>query len=125
MVSFKSVSYIIQEISPYYKALTEEKNKGKRDYVAENEHKLIYDSTTETLEPIYFFILDLMKDFGFQTEKLIDNFVSSSGSQHFGEMGQRSSIMQQQGSKLMGYINTVLRSILNLIYDLREFKIRI
>lgn len=124
MVSFKSVSDIIQEISPYYKARTEEKNKGKRDYVAEQEHKLIYDSTTETLEPIYFFILDLMKDFGFQTEKLIDNFVSSSGSQHFGEMGQRSSIMQQQGSKLMGDINTVLRSILNLIYDLREFKIR-
>src|SRR6056297_2957727 len=91
----------------------------------ESEHKLVYDSPTETLEPIYFFILDLMNDFGLKPEKLLDNFVSSPGSQHFGEMGQRISIMQQQGAKLMGDINTVLRSILNLIYDLREFKIRL
>ncbi|MCR4327612.1 MAG: hypothetical protein NUV46_03460 [Nanoarchaeota archaeon] len=91
----------------------------------EDIHKLVYDSPTETLEPIYFFILDLMNDFGLNPEKMIDNFVSSPGSQHFGEMGQRASIMQQQGSKLLGDINTVLRSILNLIYDLREFKIRL
>ena len=89
------------------------------------EHKLIYDSPTETLEPIYFFILDLMNESGFDTEKLVDNFVSSPGSQHFGEMGQRASIMQNQGSKLLGDINTVLRSVLNIIYDLREFKIRL
>jgi len=90
-----------------------------------DEHKLVYDSPTETLEPIYFFILDLMSDLGLKPEKLIDNFVSSPGSQHFGEMGQRTSVMQQQGAKLLGDINTVLRSILNLIYDLREFKIRL
>jgi len=89
------------------------------------EHKLVYDSPTETLEPIYFFILDLMNDMGLKPEKLIDNFVSSPGSTHFGEMGQRTSIMQQQGAKLLGDINTILRSILNLIYDLREFKIRL
>lgn len=88
-------------------------------------HKLVYDSPTETLEPIYFFILDLMNDFGFDVEKLVDNFVSSPGSAHFGEMGQRASVMQQQGSKLLGDINTVMRSILNLVYDLREFKIRL
>ena len=91
----------------------------------EAEHKLVYDSPTETLEPIYFFILDLMGDMGLKPEKLVDNFVSSPGSQHFGDMGQRASIMQQQGSKLLADINTVLRSILNLIYDLREFKIRL
>lgn len=88
-------------------------------------HKLVYDSPTETLEPIYFFILDLMNDFGFGVEKLVDNFVSSPGSGHFGEMGQRASVMQQQGAKLMGDINTVLRSIINLIYDLRNFEIRL
>ncbi len=91
----------------------------------DEKHKLIYNSPTETLEPIYFFILDLMNDFGFSVEKLIDNFVSSPGSGHFGEMGQRASIMQQQGSKLMADINTVLRSIINLIYDLRDFEIRL
>jgi len=91
----------------------------------EAEHKLVYDSPTETLEPIYFFILDLMNDVGLKPEKLIDNFMSSPGSQHFGDMSQRTSIVQQQGTKLLGDINTVLRSILNIIYDLREFKIRL
>lgn len=106
----KTVAEIIEEVS----------GRGPTE-----EHKLVYDSPTETLEPIYFFILDLMNDMGLKPEKLIDNFVSSPGSTHFGEMGQRASIMQQQGSKLLGDINTVLRSILNLIYDLREFKIRL
>jgi hypothetical protein len=125
MAKIKSIHEMVPDISPYYKKKEEEKKKGKIDMIPESEHKLVYDSPTETLEPIYFFILDLMNDFGLKPEKLVDNFVSSPGSQHFGEIGQRISIMQQQGAKLMGDINTVLRSILNLIYDLREFKIRL
>lgn len=125
MVKIKAVHEVIQEIVPRYIQRAEDKKKGKVDLIPESEHKLVYDSPTETLEPIYFFILDLMNDFGLKPEKLVDNFVSSPGSQHFGEMGQRASIMQQQGAKLLADINTVLRSILNLIYDLREFQIRL
>jgi len=91
----------------------------------EASFNLLYDSPSEKLEPVYFFILDLMDSFGLQPEKLIDNFSSTPGSGHFGELGQRSSVMQQQASTLMASINTVLRSILNLIYDLRDFKIRL
>ena len=89
------------------------------------KHSLMYDSSSETLEPIYFFILDLMNDFKFDSQKLIDNFSSSPGSGHFAELGQRATVMQQQGTKILGDINTVLRSILNLIYDLKEFRIRL
>ena len=89
------------------------------------QHTLIYDSSSETLEPIYFFILDLMDDFGLTTEKFIDNFTSSPGSGHFAELGQRATIMQQQGTKMLADINTVLRSVLNIIYDLKEFRIRL
>jgi len=88
-------------------------------------HNLVYDSSTETLEPVYFFILDLMNDFGLAPEKLIDNFASSPGSGHFSELGQRATIMQQQGAKILGDVNLVLRSVLNIIYDLKEFKIRL
>jgi len=91
----------------------------------EGSHTLTYDSTSETLEPIYFFILDLMNDLNLDPKKYIDNFSSSPGSGHFGELMQRATIMQQQASKLMGDVNTVLRSILNIIYDLKEFKIRL
>lgn len=91
----------------------------------EASHKLGYDSTSETLEPVYFFILDLMNDYGLDTEKLVDNFSSSPGSGHFAELGQRATIMQQQGTKILGDVNTVLRSVLNIIYDLKEFRIRL
>ena len=111
----ESMSEIIQRISPYYK------KKGG----PEAEHTIGYDSATETLEPIYFFILDLMGDFGLKTEKLVDNFISSPGSSHFAELGQRASIMQEQGTKMLASINAILRSVLNLIYDLKDFKMRL
>lgn len=115
MIEAKTIAEMIQDLSPYYK------KKGG----PEVEHKLVYDSSTETLEPIYFFILDLMEDMRLETEKLVDNFTSSPGSGHFAELGQRASIMQQQGAKILGDVNTVLRSILNLLYDLKEFRIRL
>ena len=115
MAAIKSVSEIIEEVVPYYK------EKGE----PETSHTLGYDSNSETLEPIYFFILDLLNDFGLPPEKLVDNFTSTPGSGHFAELGQRATIMQQQGTKILGDINTVLRSVLNVVYDLKEFKIRL
>jgi len=125
MAEIKSVFEIIEEIIPYYKKRGELKKAGLINSVSEEEHTLIYDSSSETLEPIYFFLVDLMEDFRLAPEKLIDNFTSSPGSGHFAELGQRATIMQQQGSKLLADINTVLRSILNIVYDLKEFKIRL
>ncbi|HUW43639.1 MAG TPA: hypothetical protein VMV95_01600 [Bacillota bacterium] len=95
------------------------------DTGTEASHSLVYDSSSETLEPVYFFILDLMNDFGLETEKLIDNFTSSPGSGHFAELGQRATIMQQQGTKILADINNVIKSVLNIIYDLKEFRIRL
>ena len=90
-----------------------------------SEHNLVYESSSETLEPLYFFILDLMNDFGLSPEKLVDNFSSSPGSGHFSELGQRATVMQQQGMNILGYVNTVLKSVMNLVYDLKDFKTRI
>jgi len=122
MTKIKTVSEIIEEVSPHYKKRVEDKKKELINSVPEAEHTLVYDSSSETLEPVYFFILDLMNDFGLAPEKFTDTFSSSVGSGHFAELGQRASIMQQQGSKLLGDINTVLRSVLNIIYDLKEFR---
>ena len=82
------------------------------------QHKLVYDSLAEQLEPIYFWILDFMNGmFGGKVEKLIDNFSSSPGSGHFGEMGIRKSQMQQQASTVLATINSVLKSVINLSSD--------
>ncbi len=116
-----------KELKEFKKLIKEDFQKAaeKAKPKALAEHNLVYDSSSETLEPVYFFILDLLNDFGLKPEKIVDNFSSSPGSGHFAELGQRATIMQQQGSKLLGDANTVLRSVLNILYDLKEFKIRL
>ncbi len=89
------------------------------------EHLLGYDSPTETLEPVYFFILDLMNEFGLNAEKLVDNFSSTPGSGHFSELMGKATAMQQQASKMLADIGIVMRGVLNTVYDLKDFKIRL
>ena len=125
MAEIKTIAEIIEEISPYYKKRAAKKEKGTISSVPEASNTLVYDSNSETLEPVYFYILDLMDSFGLAPEKLIDNFTSTPGSGHFAELGQRATIMQQQATKILGDVNTVLRSVLNIIYDLKEFRIRL
>lgn len=92
----------------------------------ESKYQITYDSPTETLEPVYFWLLDLMSTtFGLDVEKLVDSFTSSPGSGHFSELGGKKSVMQQQVTQTMGNINTVLRSVLNLVYDLKEMRTRL
>jgi len=118
-----SVPDIIVKVSPFYKDM---KEVVKRDPVPAEEHQLVYDSTSETLEPVYFWIVDYMNGmFKGKVKKIIDNFSSSPGSGHFAELGMRATRMQEEGAKILGQINIVIKSVLNLIYDLKEFEIRI
>lgn len=109
---------IIKKISPYYK------NKSPDQYPPK-EYKLVYDSSSETLEPIYFWILDFMKTNCKEIEKLTDTFVSSPGSGHFSELMGKATRMQEEAMKIYGMVNTVIKSILNIIYDLKEFQLRL
>lgn len=102
------------------------RNDMKKKYAPVREHKLSYNSTAETLEPVYFWILDLMNNFfGGKVEKLVDNFTASPGGGYFAEMGQRKSIMQKNVSDTLATVGVVTKSIINIIYDLREFEIRL
>ncbi|VVB83815.1 Uncharacterised protein [uncultured archaeon] len=73
MADVKSISQIIEGVSPYY----------QKKKAPEASHTIVYDSSSETLEPIYFFIIDLLKDMGMAPQKLVDNFSSTPGSGHF------------------------------------------
>ncbi len=89
-------------------------------------YKLIYDSQQYSFEPIYYWILDFLNNlFSGDVTKIVDNFMSSPGSGHFLDMSQRLSKMQEEGMKILGGLNQVVKSSLNLIYDLREFKERL
>src|SRR3989344_1577488 len=89
------------------------------------QHKITYDSPTEGIEPIYFWLFDFLGNLYKDIKKITDNFVSSPGSGHFSEMQGKATQMQQEASRTMGNVNTVLKSILNLVYDLKEFRLRL
>jgi hypothetical protein len=89
------------------------------------QHQLIYDSFSQNLEPVYFWLLDYMNGVYGKTTKLIDNFRSSPGSAHFAEMGGRVGTMQDKAMNMFQTSGVILKSILNLVYDLKEFGIRL
>ncbi len=102
------------------------KKSGSKNPV--EKHTLTYEASSESLEAIYFWIIDMLeKEYSdiLNVDKLVDNFISSPGSSHFSEFGMKATTMQNQGMKLLGDANTVLKSILNIVYDLKEFKIRL
>tara|TARA_Y100000034_G_C6897049_1_gene413785 strand:- start:133 stop:1659 length:1527 start_codon:yes stop_codon:yes gene_type:complete len=85
-----------------------------------------YDVSDKTLEQIYFWTIDYMKIlYDISVDKLIDNFSSSSGSGYFSEFQQRATRMQDEAMKILGGINQIIKTILNIVYDLKEFKIRL
>ncbi len=93
-------------------------------------YNLAYDSMGEGIEPLYFWTLDFMRDkppsgLGLDVTKTREGFEASAGSGFFGEMGTRASVMQDRAMKILEVVNTVLRSVINLIYDLKEFEIRV
>ncbi len=89
------------------------------------KNHMTYDSPSTTLEPLYFWLLDKIKDFGYDIEKVVDNFSASPGSGYFAELGARATKMQEEGIKILGTVNTVIKSIVNIIYDLKDFEIRL
>jgi hypothetical protein len=112
-----SIPDIIARINPKYS------EKGKPKPVWQNH--ITYDSPSTTLEPVYFWLLDLVENFGFEVEKVTDNFSATPGSGYFGELGARATKMQEEGMKILGAVNTVIKSIVNIIYDLKDFEIRL
>lgn len=111
----KTPEEIIKEVSSYYK------KKGG----PEAEHEIVYDSATESLEPIYFFILDLFRKKGYNVDKVVDNFTSSPGSGHFSELQGKATQMQQTADQTMKTIYSIVRGVVQIVYDLKDFKMRL
>ncbi|MBS3161714.1 hypothetical protein J4476_03400 [Candidatus Woesearchaeota archaeon] len=94
------------------------------------KYHIAYDSLSEGIEPIYFWILDFMRDsgpsgLGMDVRKVSEDMEASVSSGYFGEIGQRTTLMQQKAMEYLGLINNIIKSLLNLIYDLKEFEIRL
>lgn len=91
-----------------------------------SSHKLSFDSQQNQLEPIYYWFLDFMGQVGWKDViKTVDNFMASPGSGQFSEMSMKATKMQEEGMKILGGMNQIIKSVLNLIYDLKEFELRL
>ncbi len=89
------------------------------------QHRLIYDAFGESIEPTYYWILDYLRDSGMEVSKTAEYFSASEASGFFGEMGARRTALEKQAIELMKTINMVVKSIINLLYDLKLFDIRL
>jgi hypothetical protein len=129
--------YIMADIRDVIKKVLEESNpkqlkgammredNGKK-FKPVSSFKLTFDSQQAQLEPIYYWLLDFIQDGGWKdVEKVTDNFMSSPGSGHFSELGQRATRMQEEGMKILGGLNQVVKSAVQIIYDLKEFELRL
>ncbi|MBP7708233.1 hypothetical protein KA107_00990 [Candidatus Pacearchaeota archaeon] len=114
-----TIKEVIAKVCP--KAYADDGGKPK----ALSSYKLTSQSDITQLEPIYFWILDFLQDAGNDVTKVTDNFAASPGSGQFQDFSQRQATMMAKASEYMGAINQVTKSILNLIYDLKEFEIRL
>lgn len=115
-VSYQDVLHVMATKGAY-------KREGLKNPV--EQHTLIYDASAQTLEPVYFWILDFVNGLYGKAEKLVDNFVSSAGSGFFAEMQSRATRMQEEASKMMQNAGILTKSIIQIIYDLKEFKMRL
>lgn len=106
----------------YSESVQKMAEKNKSDYSLE----LGYNSPEAHLESIYFWVLDFLQSLSEDgVEKIVDNFTSAPGSGHFAEMGGRATRMQEEGMKILGSINLVIKSVIQLAYDLKEYEIRL
>ncbi|MEM4271769.1 MAG: hypothetical protein QXD13_01630 [Candidatus Pacearchaeota archaeon] len=92
------------------------------------QHTISYETTGGSIEKVYFWLHDYIvnnkSEYG-DAKKLVDSFVSSPGSGHFAEMSARATRMQEEAMKILGVINQMIKSILNITYDLKEFQLRL
>jgi hypothetical protein len=118
------------------KVMTESKGKGdlaamgmwdfeNSKFKPVSSYKLSFDSQQAQLEPIYYWLLDWVQERGWTMHKVVDSFMASPGSGQFSDMNMRATKMQEEGMKILGGLNQVVKSVLNLIYDLKEFELRL
>ncbi|MFH1521635.1 MAG: hypothetical protein ABIF18_01625 [archaeon] len=100
-------------------------NFGDGKFKPVSSYRLGFDSQQNQLEPIYYWLLDWLGERGWDLKKIVDNFIASPGSGQFSEMNMKATKMQEEGMKILGGMNQVVKSVLNLIYDLKEFELRL
>lgn len=85
------------------------------------------DSFSASIEPAYFWLMDFLgkRALQYKISKIGEHIGASVVSQFFGEMSTRRTALEKRGTEILMSVNAVVRSIINLLYDLREFDRRL
>lgn len=83
------------------------------------------DSFNPSVEPKYFWVIDFLKTMRYKVKKHWEKMGASVVSQFFGEMSTRRQFLERRGMEIMSTVNTVVKTIINLLYDLRELDRRL
>ncbi len=109
-----------------------EKDKKLKDEINEilnknlvAQYNVSIEEFSASLEPYYFWILNFVEEFGYDMEKVDENIMASVTSAFFGEMAQRRMNFEKRGMEILGTINAIVKSIINLLYDLKELDRRL
>ena len=87
------------------------------------------DTMTEGMEGTYYWLLAFLGETyytkGYKVNKAQDYFAATETSFFFGEMGARRTNLEKRAQELLGLINQLVRTMINILWDLREFDIRL
>ena len=103
----------------------EQKLKELKEKNLISKYYIRYDSFMQSLEPFYFWILDFVEKLGYKVEKVNESMAASVTSAFFGEMSARRMQLEKRGMEILGTINVIIKSIINLLYDLKELDRRL
>jgi hypothetical protein len=121
LILFKAIKCIMAGEKSVTEKIAKIKEAGFVD-----EFNLVYDAFGEGLEPHYYWILDWMRDrMGYEVDKVADFFSASEASGYFGELGQRRTLMEKRGMELLQTIGAIVKSVIQLLWDLKEFELRL
>ncbi|MGM5484154.1 MAG: hypothetical protein ACQER9_04540 [Nanobdellota archaeon] len=93
----------------------------------EKKYWLSYEAAEYTIEEMYFWMLEHGNDIQDMpyVHKITDIFASSQGSSMFGDMGTRSSALQNQASNLLATFGNMSKDLFKRVRELRQIRERL
>lgn len=86
---------------------------------------LVYENFGLSIEESYFWIKDMLADFGFiETEKLVDTFTTSEQSAFFGSGQVRLGAQQDKAASYLGIVGKMVKEMFQIVRDIRLYEER-
>ena len=102
-----------------------EKKKGKHIPQDLAEHTFIFDTTQEGFEHTYFWLLDFISGKGYKVNKTQDYFIASELGNLYQQAGTMRTAIEKRASELLQTVGILIKSIVQLLWDLKEFDLRL